>query len=165
MAKRRKAPPSPGDLQLLRFYSQSLDRAAFQDEIRQEGSMEDFDKAMEGTITAINTGCLRSRDGAVLATAKGKSYLDSSEWREALDAVVDLLGEIRTRYATGIQTGKIHIGEKLSNGDQWYCFNDPSLADWFDEQRAEVIRLFNQLCDEAGIPSLVFPRPRRRFGY
>ncbi len=34
--------------------------------------MEAFDKAIEDTITAINTGCLRSRDGTILAQAKGK---------------------------------------------------------------------------------------------
>jgi hypothetical protein len=51
------------DTQLLRFYSQCFDRPAFQDPFEQEGSMEAFDRAIEDTILAFNTGCLRSRDG------------------------------------------------------------------------------------------------------
>lgn len=45
------------DVELIRFYAQCFDRPAFQDPFRQEGSMESFDKAMEDTLTAINTGC------------------------------------------------------------------------------------------------------------
>ena len=47
--------------------------------------MEAFDRAIEDTITAINTGCLRSRDGAVLCQSKGKSYLENPEWRQRMD--------------------------------------------------------------------------------
>lgn len=40
------------DTELLRFYSQCFDRPAFQDPFTEEGSMEDFDKAIEDTISA-----------------------------------------------------------------------------------------------------------------
>ena len=33
---------------------------AFQDDIHQEGRMEDFDKAIEDTLIALNTGVLRT---------------------------------------------------------------------------------------------------------
>lgn len=60
------------DEDLIRFYAQCFDRPAFQDHFHQEGSMEAFDKAIEDTITALNTGCLRSRDRGILAQGKGK---------------------------------------------------------------------------------------------
>ncbi len=44
--------------------------------------MEAFDRAIEDTITALNTGCLRARDGTVLQQAKGKSYVANHAWRE-----------------------------------------------------------------------------------
>ncbi len=54
------SPPSDSskteDVEPLRFYSQCFDRPAFQDPFREEFSMEAFDKAIEDTITAINTG-------------------------------------------------------------------------------------------------------------
>src|SRR5205823_3481965 len=65
------------DIELLRFYAQCFDRPAFQDPFQQEGSMEAFDRAIEDTITALNTGCLRSRDGTVLQRARGKKYISS----------------------------------------------------------------------------------------
>ena len=96
------------DEELIRFYAQSFDRPAFQDRFHQEGSMESFDKAIEDTIMALNTGCLRSRDGGVLARAKGKAYLHNAELRNQMDVIGDLLRAIRSRYEDARQHGLIH---------------------------------------------------------
>jgi hypothetical protein len=84
------------DVDIIRFYAQCFDRPAFQDPFMQEGSMEAFDKAIEDTITAINTGCLRSRDGGVLGHAKGKAFLRNAPWRDQMGVIVDLLRAIRS---------------------------------------------------------------------
>lgn len=73
------------DVDLIRFYAQCFDRPAFQDPFHQEGSMEAFDRAIEDTITAINTGCLRARDGGILTRSKGKAFLDNADWRQRMD--------------------------------------------------------------------------------
>ncbi len=86
-----KAASQNDDVELIRFYSQCLDRPAFQDEFHVETSLEAFDKAIEDTITAINTGCLRARDGQVLGRARGKSFLTNTKWRNQMDTIVDLL--------------------------------------------------------------------------
>ncbi len=160
-------PPSAAskaqDAELLRFYSQCLDRPAFQDLFREEGSMEGFDKAIEDTITAINTGALRARDGTILTQAKGKSYLANDEWRAKMDLIVDLLRAIRSRYSLAVQTGQLDLGAQI-NGRQWYHFRDMEIADWMDCTRSEVIRLFSELANEAGIPALHFPRSWGRRG-
>lgn len=145
------------DVECIRFYSQCLDRPAFQDRFMQEGSMEAFDRAIEDTITAINTGCLRSRDGTVLAQAKGKSYLSTRTWREKMDVIVDLLRAIRSRYALAIEQGHIGVGSE-HGGTQSYCIYDRQVANWMDETRAEIIAVFSGLCEEAGVSALVFPR-------
>ncbi len=72
------------DVDLIKFYIQCLDRPAFQDQIRQEGRMEDFDSALKDTIVALNTGILRTRDGDILKEAEGKSSLQNPDWREKL---------------------------------------------------------------------------------
>jgi hypothetical protein len=148
------------DIELIRFYSQCFDRPAFQDPFDQEGSMEDFDKAIENTITAINTGCLRARDGTVLAQAKGKSYLSNPEWREKMDVIVDLLRAIRSSYSHAVNIGYIRI-HSSHRGRHSYTINDRHLAEWMDSTRTMVIQLFSEICRDAGIPSLRFPR---RFG-
>jgi hypothetical protein len=142
---------------LLRFYSQCFDRPAFQDPFGREGSMEAFDRAITDTITAINTGALRVHDGTILAQAKGKSYLSNSEWREKMDTIVDLLRAIRSRYSLAVQIGQIHLGSE-HHGQQFYDIRDDQVAEWMDSSRAEIILLFSDMCKEAGIPPLHFPR-------
>lgn len=119
--------------------------------------MEAFDKAIEDTITALNTGCLRSRDGAVLAQAKGKAYLRNVEWRRQMDVIGDLLRAIRSRYDGALRQGSIHM-----NGN-FYCFHDRDLAQWMDETRAQILAVFADVCRQAAIIPPSFPRPVRRW--
>jgi len=155
------SPPSESskgeDTEFLRFYSQCFDRPAFQDPFEREGSMEAFDRAIADTITTINTGSLRARDGTILAQARGKSYLSNHRWREKMDTIVDLLRAIRSRYSLAVQTGQIHLGSE-HQGRQFYDIRDEQVADWMDSTRAEIIQLFSELCEEASIPPLHFPR-------
>ena len=75
------------DKALIKFYVQCFDRPAFRDDIRQEGRMEDFDRAIQDTIIALNTGVLRTRDGDIIKQAEGATlrgcsyflYLDSKD--------------------------------------------------------------------------------------
>ncbi len=150
------------DTELIKFYSQCFDRPAFQDPFREEGSMEAFDKAIEDTITAINTGSLRARDGAILTQSKGKSYLSNQQWREKMDVIVDLLRAIRSRYSLAIKMGQIHVGSE-HEGRRSYHIRDRHIGEWIDSMRSETIQLFSELCQEVGIPTLQFPRNYRRF--
>ena len=59
------------DKELIKFFVQCFDRPAFQDRIYQEGRMEDFDRAIEDTIIALNTGVLRTRDGCLFFIGVG----------------------------------------------------------------------------------------------
>jgi len=158
-------PESPTDIDLIRFYSQCFDRPAFQDYFHQEGSMEDFDRAMADTIIAINTGCLRSRDGAVLSQLKGKSFLQDATWCLSMDTVVDLLRAVRSRYAEAIRSKEIHIHKNKDS--TFYCIHNPEVALWMDETRSQILLMFGEVCDKAGIPRPAFPhripRPFRAF--
>lgn len=138
------------DVDILSFYGQAFERPVFQDPFNQEGSMEAFDKAIEDTITAINTGCLRARDGAILHQSKGKAFLKNATWRAQMDVVVDLLRAIRSRYSLAVKLGQIQIGSP-HDGRSWYCFRDSSVCVWMDESRSQVIELFSAICTQAGV--------------
>lgn len=146
------------DLEIIRFFAQCFDRPAFQDHFHQEGSTEAFDQAMEDTLVAINTGCLRSRDGRVLSQLWGKSFLSNPDWRQQMDVIADLLRAIRSRYADAKRTGSIHVNAH-DDGTELYCINDRRVADWMDETRTQIIDLLAGVCKAAGITPLVFPRP------
>jgi hypothetical protein len=126
------------DVELLKFYAVCLDRPAFQDRFaRSEEHLAHFDKAIEDTITAINTGVLYNRDGRLLKRARGKIYLSNPLWREKMDAIVSLLRAIRMRFRT---LSFYRSGVELTD-----------VARWMDRTRLEILRIFAELCREAGI--------------
>ncbi len=84
------------DIALIGFYVQCLDRPAFRTWFHLELSFADFDQALEDTSLAINTGFWRTRDGAVIERAKGKSQVINPEWRAKLDQAV---GEVDAAHA------------------------------------------------------------------
>ena len=149
------------DKDLIRFFVQCFDRPAFQDDISQEGRMEDFDKAIEDTLVALNTGVLRTRDGAILKQAEGKSAIQNPSWREKLDTIADMLNSIRRRL-------KVAEAEKAytkygSGQDVFYCFSDRELGEWFNLTREEILKVLSSICREAGLRELHFPRRRYRW--
>ena len=141
---------------LIQFYCQCFDRPAFQDRFVQERSVEAFDKAFEDTITATNTGCLMDRDGRVLSSAQGKSFLQSADHRKSMDEVVRILRLMRKKYDTEVKAGKIWQGSE-DNGVRMYCINDSGLTNWFDDTRVQLIHIINTLCRDIGNPTLGFP--------
>lgn len=148
------------DKELIRFFVQCFDRPAFQDPICQEGRMEDFDKAIEDTIIALNTGILRTRDGMIIKKSEGKSAIVNQSWREKLNTIVDMLIALRKRL-------KIAKDENLfsshGNGEVMYYFNDRKLEEWFDLTREEIIRILSSICTEVSISGLKFPRKPYRW--
>ena len=147
------------DKTLIRFYVQCFDRPAFRDDIRQEGRMEDFDRAIEDTIIALNTGVLRTRDGDIIKQAEGKAFVQNPEWREKLYNVVDILTAIRRRLKVAERDNAYSFYS--DNGkDGMYCFNDRELEEWFNSSREEILKIMSSICSEIGISELCFPRRR-----
>lgn len=123
--------------------------------------MEAFDRAIEDTITAINTGCLRARDGSVLMRSKGKAFLERVDWRQRMDLIVDLLRAIRSRYDDARKTGAIFVSDSY-RGDNFYIIRDPNVAEWMDQTRTQVLEVFGEICRDAGLAAPTFPRRRPR---
>lgn len=145
------------DKELIKFFVQCFDRPAFQDRIYQEGRMEDFDRAIEDTIIALNTGVLRTRDGSILKKADGKSSVVNIEWREKLNTICDMLVALRKRLKIAKDTGAYSL---YGEDDVMYCFYDRDLAIWFDSTREEILKILSSICEEIGIHGLGFPRKR-----
>ena len=149
------------DKELIKFYVQCFDRPAFQDDICQEGRMEDFDKAIEDTIIALNTGILRTRDGAIIKQAEGKSVIQNPDWREKLDNISEMLVSIRRRL-------KIAKAERAytvygTGNDVFYCFCDREIEEWFNLTRREILKIMSSICREVGIRELHFPSRHYRW--
>ena len=137
--------PNVTDVDIIRFFVGCFDRPAFQDPIHQERSLADFDKAMEDTLTALSTGCLRARDGAVLTAFYGKGFLQNADWRSKMDTISQLIRAIRARFREGLRSGAIESTE------YWGSIKDRELARWFDASRGQVMEMFSDVCDKAGV--------------
>ncbi|MCD8052465.1 MAG: HNH endonuclease [Lachnospiraceae bacterium] len=149
------------DKELVQFFVECFDRPAFKDDIYQEGRMEDFDRAIEDAIIALNTGVLRTRDGVVLKQAQGKSAIQNPIWREKFEVISDMLVSLRRRL-------KIAEAEKAyskhGTGEEvFYCFSDRELGDWFNLTRDEILKVLSSVCKEAGLHELKFPCRRYRW--
>lgn len=149
------------DKDLIKFFVQCFDRPAFQDDIRQEGRMEDFDKAIEDTLIALNTGVLRARDGMILKQSEGKSAINNPLWREKLDTIAEMLNSIRRRLKVAAEEDAY---TKYGSGqDVTYYFSDRELCDWFNLSREEILKVLSSICREAGLRELHFTRRRYRW--
>ena len=142
------------DKDLIKFFVQCFDRPAFRDDISYEGRMEDFDKAIEDTLIALNTGVLRTRDGSILKQAEGKSAVQNPLWREKLDCVADILTSIHKRLK--IAESENAYTKRSSSRDFMYYFRDPELGEWLNTSRAEILKILSSICREAGIHELHF---------
>ena len=148
------------DIELIRFYVQCFDRPAFRDRICMEGRMEDFDKAIEDTIIALNTGVLRTRDGSILRKSEGKSSVNNDEWREKLNVIGDMLSALRRRLKIAKAAGAYST---YGEGEVMYCFSDRQLGEWFDSTREEIVKILSSICEDMGMPRLRFPRNKYRW--
>lgn len=148
------------DKQLILFYAQCLDRPAFRTHFHQEMSFSAFDRAMEDTLLALNTGYWRTRDGAVINRAKGKSYVVHSEWRRKLDTIVKLIEEAREKFHEAV--GFTEMLYRLRHGDPHRRMlemdrmmedrfrDDRVFGAWMDQKRNEAIGVLNSILEEVG---------------
>ena len=74
-----------------------------------------------------------------------------------MEAIVDLLRAIRSRFEHAVETGEIHLGA-IQRGKQFYEIRSDELAQWMDATRAEVLALFGGICEQAALPRVTTPR-------
>lgn len=143
------------DKKLILFYAQCLDRRAFRVYFHQEQSFTAFDKAMEDTLTALNTGYWRMTDGTLIERAEGKVHVVNPEWRQKLDQIAGMIESIRDRFhkAFGLNQMLMEYDRPRFNFDMEmdaHFRRDRDLGQWIDKQRQEIIAIMNSMLKEIG---------------
>lgn len=137
------------DKNILEFYALCFNRAAFRDPMRCEGNIEDdFKKAIEDTLIALNTGVLRSRDGSFIKSSP-QFKISNPKWREKIGAITSMLEALLRQLEIAIKEKRF-----LQRPDGFYYFSGESgreLEYWFDSTRAEIICTLASVCSEANI--------------
>jgi len=138
------------DKEIIKFLATCFDRPAFQDPFHLERSYIDFDKAIEDTITAFNTGTLYSRNGKKLASSKGMSYLSNKDLKENIEKIVDILRDIRDVFTSDVKSKRREIIRR-----------EQGLMFWFDSKRQDILSIFYLVCEQTGVNwQPRFPRDR-----
>lgn len=143
------------DVDLIKFYAQCLDRPAFQVSFEHEVCMDAFDKAIEDTIAAINTGRSQLRNGQLVCQMKGKLYLQNAKWVKRLSDIVGVLTQIQSKFAAALGQRQIYVSH-AQDGRQFYHIADKGFNDWMDDKRAEIGEIFGEICREADITAPTF---------
>jgi len=133
------------DRKLILFYAQCLDRPAFRTHFHEELSFSDFDKAMEDTVIALNTGYWRMRDGTLIERARGKVHLTHAAWRDKVDAISSIVEEIRRRFH-----GELGLDAMLMHAPLGRFRTDRAVGSWMDKKRQEAIEIMNSMLEEIG---------------
>ena len=159
--ERTWAPGNPlweEDRNLILFYAQCLDRPAFRTHFHQEMSFSAFDRAMEDTLVAFNTGYWRTRDGTLIERAKGKVHMVHLPWRDNVERIVEMIEEIRTRFQEAVGFNRMLYDLRSGFPDEFEferryarsIRSDRDLGDWMDTQRQEAIKIMNSMLLEIG---------------
>ncbi|MBI5870980.1 MAG: HNH endonuclease [Actinobacteria bacterium] len=156
VAEGKILPDAPLDASYLELLRRAFDRPAFSTPFRQEGRMEDFEKAIDDTVLVLNTGVLRTRDNQVISDIGfGKSSVLDSNWQARLNDLETQLLQLRSSINRALADGHIK-----SCGSHCYC-GDNAAIDELDQIRADIIETLNLLLEEAGIrgiPNMIWLR-------
>lgn len=97
----------PSDMQIIEDLVKCFDRPAFVTPFMMESNLSNFDKAIEDTIQAVNTGIYCLRDGTEIARIKSRFSVSDQKSKEILREIVDNLIELRMMYQKFLNTGDI----------------------------------------------------------
>ena len=140
------------DKRLIQFYAECLDRPAFREPFHLERSYTDLDKALEDTLTAINTGYLATRDGRTVKRATGKSALVNASWRDQMEKVVVILEGVRRELRAALGLDSLLLPGAFSHHGGIRM--DWDLAKHMDSERGRAVRIVSKLLKEAGLQPL-----------
>ena len=144
--------PHP-DAGAVRFFRSCFHRPAFEVPYELEYSKEEFSQAIDDTVTALTTGCLRDRrDGTVLRKGPSTSDLQSDKIVQAMQDIVHILRGIRDDYRQAVRSGTIDTFEY--QGSVYRRKGSPQLVHGFDVRRVEALERFNVVCAQTGVPPL-----------
>ena len=135
-----------------------FDRPAFQVTFEFECDLSHFDKAMQDTVAALNTGVLQTRDGHLIGRTKPKDQVSTRRWRDGLNQACQIVSEIRQCYANALRREVIVLKDRPVFN--WKTSSDlnhsagRSLIHYMNSARNQVLKIMNDLFQEIGKPPL-----------
>lgn len=95
------------DDDILTIMAAVFDRPAFRTPFQQESSIPAFQQAIEDTISALNTGVWRTREGSEIRRIPSLHHLRDPRAKAKVVQAVQLVDDLRRQFVSGLRDGKI----------------------------------------------------------
>lgn len=135
--------PSLTDFEVLQQMAVVFERPAFQTPFHQESSLPAFQTAIEDTISALNTGVWRARDGSVIRKIPSVHHLRDPQIKESVRSAIRLVDAVRRIFVTGLRDKTI----RPCGCGQLDCptfMLDRDVAEALDTARSQALDTFRE---------------------
>jgi hypothetical protein len=99
--------PELSDNDMLSLMAAALDRPAFRTPFHQESSLPAFQRALDDTIEALNTGRWRARDGGEIRRIPSVHNLKDPTIKAAIRQIIQQVDDLRRTFVQGLRNGNI----------------------------------------------------------
>lgn len=140
----------PDDKQIIEDLVKCFNRPAFVTPFMMESNLPNFEKAIEDTIRAVNTGVYCLRDGREIGRIEPRFSISDQKSKEILGEIIDNLVILRMKYHKYLNTGDIRrcgcgqIDCGVHMISQTACFE-------MDKIRKEILNQLNVLSPKSKI--------------
>jgi len=143
----------PDDKQIVEDLVRCFDRPAFVTPFRLESNLPNFEKAIEDTIQAINTGIYCLRDGTEIGRIKSRFSISDHKLKEAMRQIVNDLILLRMTYQEFLKTGDIRRCGCGREDCGVHTFSETACFE-MDSIRKQILNQLNNLSPQSKIQFL-----------
>jgi hypothetical protein len=136
--------PDLSDIEALSLMATVFDRPAFSTPFHEESSLPAFQKAIEDTIGAFNTGIWRTRDGTEIRRIPSVHHLKDPHTKKSMKQVVRHVDELRRIFVAHLRSGGIEHC-KCGDEDCPVFFLQPGVAEELDTARRRALAIFRSI--------------------
>lgn len=136
--------PDLSDGDALQLMASVFDRPAFRTPFQQESSLPAFQRAIEDTIGALNTGVWRTREGDEIRRIPSIHHLHDQRTQAVLAKVVRQVDELRRIFVTRLKEGEIGHCECGQPDCPTYMLTH-RVADELDQAREKILTTFRSV--------------------
>lgn len=133
------------DEEILALMAFCFDRPAFTTPFNHESYLPAFDRAIADTISAINTGICKDRDGHEIRKIPPKHAIKDDHSRQILSNIVRQLEELRAIFDEAIRLEKIKDYGGQYDKTSTVEFRDRETCMILDRKRHEILEAFHSI--------------------
>lgn len=138
------------DKQIVEDLVRCFDRPAFITPFYRENDLPNFDKAIEDTIKAVNTGIYCLRDGTEIERIKSRFSISDQKLKDTMGQVVNGLLTLRMKYQDFLQTGDIRRCGCGQENCGIHMFSETACFE-MDRIRKEILDQLNSIAPRSKI--------------